>query len=54
MNDELERMWKEADVLPQHSPGGTEGNYENPSVRMAVYWIYMTIRKINNYFLKQH
>jgi hypothetical protein len=36
MNNELERMWKEAvmtyfKVLSQKMPGGTEGNHENLS-----------------------
>jgi hypothetical protein len=35
MNDELERLWKEASVvflkvLSRHSPGVTEVNHENP------------------------
>jgi hypothetical protein len=35
MNNELERIWKEAtvayfEVLPQHLPGGIEENHEQP------------------------
>jgi hypothetical protein len=40
VNNELERMWKEAvvtcfKVLYRHLPGGTEKNDENPLVRIA-------------------
>jgi hypothetical protein len=31
MNDEFERMWKEAEVASaQHLPIATEGNYDEP------------------------
>jgi hypothetical protein len=40
VDDELERMWKEAvvaefKVLPRHLPGETEENCEKISVRIA-------------------